>query len=57
MWAKELRSVADWTWRKGNEGVTALIQQTPGAIGYIELIYALNNKIPFAQIQNKRAIG
>jgi phosphate transport system substrate-binding protein len=38
---------------KGNEGVTALIQQTPGAIGYIELIYALNNKIPFAQVQNK----
>ncbi len=38
---------------KGNEGVTALIQQTPGAIGYIELIYALNNKIPFAVIQNK----
>src|ERR1700675_914269 len=37
---------------KGNEGVTALVQQTPGAIGYIELIYALNNKIPFAQIQN-----
>ncbi len=38
---------------KGNEGVTALVQQTPGAIGYIELIYALNNKIPFAEIQNK----
>ena len=38
---------------KGNEGVTALVQQTPGAIGYIELIYALNNKIPFAQLQNK----
>jgi phosphate transport system substrate-binding protein len=38
---------------KGNEGVTALVQQTPGAIGYIELIYALNNKIPFATIQNK----
>jgi phosphate transport system substrate-binding protein len=38
---------------KGNEGVTALVQQTPGAIGYIELIYALNNKIPFAQIQNQ----
>jgi phosphate transport system substrate-binding protein len=38
---------------KGNEGVTALVQQTPGAIGYVELIYALNNKIPFAQIQNK----
>src|ERR1700722_11150702 len=38
---------------KGNEGVTALIQQTPGAIGYVELIYALNNKIAYAQIQNK----
>lgn len=38
---------------KGNEGVTALVQQTPGAIGYIELIYALNNKIPFAELQNK----
>jgi phosphate transport system substrate-binding protein len=38
---------------KGNEGVTALVQQTPGGIGYIELIYALNNKIPFAQLQNK----
>ncbi|HEV2169623.1 MAG TPA: phosphate ABC transporter substrate-binding protein PstS [Candidatus Binatus sp.] len=38
---------------KGNEGVTALVQQTPGAIGYIELIYALNNHIPFAQLQNK----
>jgi phosphate transport system substrate-binding protein len=38
---------------KGNEGVTALVQQTPGAIGYIELIYALTNKIPFATLQNK----
>jgi phosphate transport system substrate-binding protein len=38
---------------KGNEGVTALVQQTPGAIGYIELIYALNNHIPFAELQNK----
>ena len=37
---------------KGNEGVTALVQQTPGAIGYIELIYALNNHIPFADIKN-----
>ena len=37
---------------KGNEGVTALLQQTPGAIGYIELIYALNNHIAFADIKN-----
>ena len=33
--------------------MTALVQQTPGAIGYVELIYALNNKIPYAQLQNK----
>ena len=33
--------------------MTALVQQTPGSIGYVELIYALNNKIPFAQLQNK----
>jgi phosphate transport system substrate-binding protein len=38
---------------KGNEGVTALVQQTPGAIGYVELIYALNNHIPYAVLQNK----
>ena len=37
---------------KGNEGVTALVQQTPGAIGYVELIYALNNHITFAEVQN-----
>ncbi len=38
---------------KGNEGVTALVQQTPGGIGYIELIYALTNKISYATLQNK----
>jgi len=38
---------------KGNEGVSGLTQQTPGAIGYVELIFALQNKIPFAAVQNK----
>jgi phosphate transport system substrate-binding protein len=38
---------------KGNEGVAGLIKQTPGAIGYIELAYALQNKMAFASIQNK----
>ena len=38
---------------KGNEGVTGLVKQTPGAIGYVELIYALQNKIPYAAVQNK----
>jgi phosphate transport system substrate-binding protein len=38
---------------KGNEGVAGLIKQTPGAIGYIELAYAIQNKMTFADIQNK----
>ncbi|MEH2359002.1 phosphate ABC transporter substrate-binding protein PstS [Nostoc sp.] len=38
---------------KGNEGVTALIQQIPGAIGYIEYIYAKQNKLPVAALENK----
>ena len=38
---------------KGNEGVTAAVQGTPGAIGYIELNYATQNKIPFALMKNK----
>ncbi len=38
---------------KGNEGVTAQIQQTPGAIGYVEYGYAANNGLTFAAIENK----
>ncbi|MEH2182864.1 phosphate ABC transporter substrate-binding protein PstS [Nostoc sp.] len=38
---------------KGNEGVTALIQQIPGAIGYVEYIYAKQNKLPVAALKNK----
>jgi phosphate transport system substrate-binding protein len=37
---------------KGNEGVSALIEQTPGAMGYIELIYAVQNKIPYGKVKN-----
>jgi len=37
---------------KGNEGVSGQIKQTPGAIGYIELAYANQNKLPFADIKN-----
>jgi len=37
---------------KGNEGVTGLVKQTPGSIGYVELIYALQNNIPFGKVQN-----
>ena len=37
---------------KGNEGVSGLVTQTPSSIGYVELIYALQNKIPFGSVQN-----
>jgi len=38
---------------KGNPGVAGLVKQTPGAIGYVELIYALQNDMPFADLKNK----
>lgn len=37
---------------KGNEGVSGLVRQQPGAIGYVELIYALQNKITFGSVKN-----
>ena len=37
---------------KGNEGVAGLVSQTPGALGYVELIYALQNKISYGSVQN-----
>jgi phosphate transport system substrate-binding protein len=37
---------------KGNEGVTGQIEQMPGAIGYVELVYAIQNNLPFASIRN-----
>jgi phosphate transport system substrate-binding protein len=37
---------------KGNEGVSGLVRQTPGSIGYVELIYALQNSISFGLVQN-----
>ncbi len=39
---------------KGNEGVAGLVKQTPGAVGYVELIYALQNKMDYAKVQNKK---
>ncbi|HYM21294.1 MAG TPA: phosphate ABC transporter substrate-binding protein PstS [Candidatus Kapabacteria bacterium] len=38
---------------KGNEGVSGLIKQTPGCIGYVELIYAMQNNISYGKVLNK----
>jgi phosphate transport system substrate-binding protein len=38
---------------KGNEGVAGLIKQTPGSLGYVELIYALQNTISYGAVQNQ----
>jgi phosphate transport system substrate-binding protein len=37
---------------KGNEGVAGLVSQTPGALGYVELVYALQNNISYGSVQN-----
>jgi phosphate transport system substrate-binding protein len=37
---------------KGNEGVAGLVQQTPDSMGYIELIYAIQNKIAYGRVKN-----
>ena len=41
---------------KGNEGVAGSIRQLQGSIGYVELIYALQNKIPFGSVRNAAGV-
>ena len=38
---------------KGNEGVTGLVKQTPNTIGYVELVYAVQNKLPVGAVKNR----
>ena len=37
---------------KGSEGVSGQVKQLPGAVGYVELIYAKQNKLPYADVKN-----
>jgi phosphate transport system substrate-binding protein len=37
---------------KGNEGVSGEVKSTPGALGYVELAYAIGNKLPVAAVRN-----
>ncbi|HUI09404.1 MAG TPA: phosphate ABC transporter substrate-binding protein PstS [Bacteroidota bacterium] len=41
---------------KGNEGVAGLVKQSEGAIGYVELAYAVQNKMPYAALRNKAGV-
>jgi phosphate transport system substrate-binding protein len=57
-WAKKVGKASAVNWPaglggKGNEGVAGLVKQTPGAIGYNELAYAIQNKMSYAAVQNK----
>ena len=56
-WKKRVGAAASVSWPvglggTGNEGVTGLVKQTPGAIGYVELVYAIQNKIAYGDVQN-----
>jgi phosphate transport system substrate-binding protein len=57
-WKKEFGAGKAIKWKtgiagKGNPGVAGIIKQTPGAIGYVELEFALKNKLKIASIKNK----
>jgi phosphate transport system substrate-binding protein len=56
-WLKKVGVATTVNWPVGiggsrNDGVAALVKQTPGAIGYVELVYAIQNKIPTGPVQN-----
>lgn len=56
-WAKRVGKNTSVRWPvglggKGNDGVTGLVKQTAGAIGYVELIYAASNHLPYGSVQN-----
>jgi phosphate transport system substrate-binding protein len=56
-WKSKVGANASVSWPlglggKGSEGVTGLIKQTPNSIGYVELLYALQQKLPVASVKN-----
>ena len=42
--------------QQGNEGVAGMVKQTPGAVGYVELIYALKNKMEYGAVENAAGV-
>ncbi len=57
-WAKKVGHGTSVSWPaglggKGNEGVAGLVKQTPGALGYVELAYVMQNKLTYAEVKNR----
>lgn len=57
-WKSKVGSATSVSWpvgigARGNDGVAGAVKSTPGSIGYIELTYALQNKIDFGTVQNR----
>ena len=60
-WADKVGSATSVNWPgdiggAGNEGVTNQVKQIPGAIGYVELAYAMQNHIPWVKMRNKAGV-
>jgi phosphate transport system substrate-binding protein len=56
-WKSKVGTAASVSWPvglggKGNEGVSGLVQQTPYSLGYVELIYAIQNKMAYGSVKN-----
>ena len=60
-WKEKVGSATSVEWPiglggKGNEGVTQQVKQSDGAIGYVELIYAVSNDLPYADVKNAAGV-
>jgi len=60
-WKSKVGAAAQVNWPvglggKGNEGVSGQVRQTPNAVGYVELIYAVQNKMPYGRVKNAAGV-
>jgi len=60
-WSSQVGRATSVSWPiglggKGNEGVTQQVKQSPGSIGYVELIYAISNRLPSARVRNAAGV-
>jgi phosphate transport system substrate-binding protein len=60
-WKSKVGTAAQVNWPvglggKGSEGVSGQVQQTPNSLGYVELIYAVQNKMPYGRVKNAAGV-